>query len=63
VKKIVIASNNAGKLRELSARYRTAARDADAAGLEAARLNLENELNRITARAYEMADHGGGQTP
>jgi lysophospholipid acyltransferase (LPLAT)-like uncharacterized protein len=39
------------------------ARDADAAGLEAARQNLEDELNRITARAYEMADHGGGQTP
>ncbi len=38
-------------------------RDADAAGLETARQNLESELNRITARAYEMADHGGDRTP
>jgi lysophospholipid acyltransferase (LPLAT)-like uncharacterized protein len=30
--------------------------DANAATLEAARQSVENELNRITARAYELAD-------
>ena len=30
--------------------------DADAAGLEAARQQVESELNRLTARAYELAD-------
>ncbi len=30
--------------------------DSDNAALEAARLRLENELNRVTARAYEIAD-------
>jgi len=36
--------------------------DADAAALESARLTVENELNRVTARAYEIADRtrGGG---
>jgi lysophospholipid acyltransferase (LPLAT)-like uncharacterized protein len=33
--------------------------DADAATQEAARLLLENELNRVTARAYELADRPG----
>lgn len=32
------------------------ARDADAATLDAARERVENELNRVTARAYEIAD-------
>ncbi len=31
-------------------------RDADAAALEAARMKVENELNRATARAYAIAD-------
>jgi lysophospholipid acyltransferase (LPLAT)-like uncharacterized protein len=31
------------------------ARDADAATLESARQQVENELNRVTARAYEIA--------
>jgi hypothetical protein len=33
-------------------------RDADSAALEAARQRVERELNRATARAYEIADHG-----
>jgi lysophospholipid acyltransferase (LPLAT)-like uncharacterized protein len=33
-------------------------RDADDAALEAARLAVEHELNRVTARAYEIADKG-----
>jgi len=32
------------------------ARDADAAALDAARQHVENELNRVTARAYEIVD-------
>ena len=36
------------------------ARDADAATLEAIRQKLESELNRVTARAYELAD---GRSP
>jgi len=31
-------------------------RDADAAALETARQKVENELNRVTARAYDIAD-------
>ena len=31
-------------------------KDADSAAREAARLHVENELNRLTARAYEIAD-------
>ena len=34
-------------------------KDADSAALEAARLRVENELNRLTARAYEIADRKG----
>jgi lysophospholipid acyltransferase (LPLAT)-like uncharacterized protein len=34
------------------------ARDADDAALEAARQQVENELNRISARAQALADHG-----
>jgi lysophospholipid acyltransferase (LPLAT)-like uncharacterized protein len=41
----------------------TVARDADDAMLEAARQQLETELNRVTARAYELADRPGRQTP
>ena len=37
------------------------AADADEAALEAARKSLEDELNRITARAYAMADRTGAQ--
>lgn len=33
--------------------------DADAATLEAARQAVENELNRVTARAYDLADRKG----
>lgn len=36
-------------------------RDADAATLEAARQQVENELNRVTTRAYELADRPGGK--
>ena len=32
--------------------------DADEAALESARLAVENELNRLTARAYEIVDRG-----
>jgi lysophospholipid acyltransferase (LPLAT)-like uncharacterized protein len=39
------------------------ARDADDAALEAARQKLESELNRITARAYAIADRKGSLTP
>jgi lysophospholipid acyltransferase (LPLAT)-like uncharacterized protein len=39
----------------------TVPNDADAATLEAARLSVENELNRITARAYELADRPGSK--
>ena len=37
------------------------ARDADDAALEAARQRLESELNRVTARAYEIADRIGSK--
>jgi lysophospholipid acyltransferase (LPLAT)-like uncharacterized protein len=37
----------------------TVPRDADKAALEAARQSVENELNRITAAAYEKADRSG----
>ena len=39
------------------------ARDADGAALEAARQLVESELNRVTARAYEIADRTGSETP
>jgi lysophospholipid acyltransferase (LPLAT)-like uncharacterized protein len=35
------------------------ARDADDAGLEAARQRIENELNRVTQRAYDIVDRRG----
>ena len=38
-------------------------KDADSAALEAARLHVENELNRLTARAYEIADRKGSAQP
>jgi lysophospholipid acyltransferase (LPLAT)-like uncharacterized protein len=37
--------------------------DADDAALEAARQRLESELNRVTARAYEIADRTGSKAP
>lgn len=37
-------------------------RNADAATLEAARLQVESELNRITARAYEIVDRTGARS-
>ena len=37
--------------------------DADEATLEAARQRVEDELNRITARAYEIADRTGSKPP
>jgi lysophospholipid acyltransferase (LPLAT)-like uncharacterized protein len=37
--------------------------DADAAALESARQNVESELNRVTARAYEIADRTRGSEP
>ena len=37
--------------------------DADAAGLEAARQHVENELNRLTALVYDTADRKGGSEP
>jgi lysophospholipid acyltransferase (LPLAT)-like uncharacterized protein len=39
------------------------ARDADDAALEAARQSVENELNRVTARAYALADRSGETPP
>jgi lysophospholipid acyltransferase (LPLAT)-like uncharacterized protein len=37
--------------------------DADDAALETARLKVENTLNAITARAYEIVDRRGGSKP
>jgi len=39
------------------------ARDADAAALETARQDVERELNRVTARAYAIADGHEGTLP
>jgi len=39
------------------------AQDSDEAGLEAARQRVESELNRVTARAYEIADKTGSSGP
>jgi lysophospholipid acyltransferase (LPLAT)-like uncharacterized protein len=39
------------------------ARDADAAALESARQQVENALNRVTARAYELVDRKGSPQP
>jgi len=36
-------------------------RAADAATLEAARQQVENELNRVTARAYAIVDRTGSE--
>jgi lysophospholipid acyltransferase (LPLAT)-like uncharacterized protein len=41
----------------------TVAEDADSAALEAARQQVEAELNRVTARAYAIADRKRGSTP
>jgi lysophospholipid acyltransferase (LPLAT)-like uncharacterized protein len=37
--------------------------DADSAALESARQHVESELNRLTARAYEIADRKGSPKP
>ena len=37
--------------------------DADAATLEAKRVEVENELNRLTRRAYDLADNVGSAAP
>lgn len=37
--------------------------DADAAALEAARQHVENELNRVTAQAYALADRSNERAP
>ena len=37
--------------------------DADAATLEAKRIEVENELNRLTRRAYDLADGVGSAAP
>jgi lysophospholipid acyltransferase (LPLAT)-like uncharacterized protein len=37
--------------------------DADNAALESARQRVESELNRLTARAYEIADGKGSPKP
>ena len=37
--------------------------DADNAALESARQHVEDELNRLTARAYETADRTGSKAP
>jgi lysophospholipid acyltransferase (LPLAT)-like uncharacterized protein len=39
------------------------AREADAAAIESARLHVETELNRVTARAYAIADRKGSPRP
>ncbi len=39
------------------------ARDADPVALEAARQDVENELNRVTARAYALVDRTAGSPP
>ncbi len=39
------------------------ARDADDAALETSRQEVERELNRVTARAYAIADRRQGRTP
>jgi hypothetical protein len=40
----------------------TVPRDADAVTLEATRRTVENELNRVTKRAYALADRKGGKS-
>ena len=37
--------------------------DADKAALETIRQQVERELNRVTARAYEIVDRTGGAPP
>jgi lysophospholipid acyltransferase (LPLAT)-like uncharacterized protein len=52
-----------GRLAMVAAGPIMVARNADDAALEAARLEVEHELNRVTARAYEIADKGGSAKP
>ncbi|MCX7296402.1 MAG: hypothetical protein NTU64_05855, partial [Hyphomicrobiales bacterium] len=39
------------------------ARDSDDATLEAKRLDVEREMNRVTARAYAIVDRTGNSPP
>jgi lysophospholipid acyltransferase (LPLAT)-like uncharacterized protein len=48
-----------GRVALVAAEGITVAPDADDTALETARQMLEKELNRITARAYEIADRKG----
>ncbi|MEJ2434797.1 MAG: DUF374 domain-containing protein, partial [Pseudolabrys sp.] len=48
-----------GRLAMVAGEPITVAHDADDAALEEARQKVERELNRVTARAYELADRVG----
>ena len=50
-----------GRVALVAAEGITVAPDADDTALESARQMVENELNRITARAYEIADRKGNK--
>jgi lysophospholipid acyltransferase (LPLAT)-like uncharacterized protein len=52
-----------GRLAMVAAEAIFAPRDADDAALEGVRQQVERELNRITARAYEIADHNARSQP
>jgi lysophospholipid acyltransferase (LPLAT)-like uncharacterized protein len=52
-----------GRLALVAAEAIFAPRDADDAALEGVRQQVERELNRITARAYEIADHNARSQP
>lgn len=52
-----------GRIAMVASQAIVVARDADAAVLETARQFVENELNRVTARAYEIADRTESKTP
>jgi lysophospholipid acyltransferase (LPLAT)-like uncharacterized protein len=52
-----------GRLAMVAAEAILAPRDADDAALEGVRQQVERELNRITARAYEIADHNARSQP
>ena len=52
-----------GRLAMVAAEAIFAPRNADDAALEGVRQQVERELNRITARAYEIADHNARSQP
>jgi lysophospholipid acyltransferase (LPLAT)-like uncharacterized protein len=52
-----------GRIAMVASQAIVVARDADAAALRTARQFVESELNRATARAYEIADRTESQTP